>query len=66
MQLHLNGSLQQFENIQNVLDLIQQLHLENKKMAVELNQAIVPKSLYAQTLLKEGDVVEIVVAVGGG
>ncbi|MHC2997632.1 thiamine biosynthesis protein ThiS [Tepidiphilus sp. HLB4] len=37
-----------------------------KRVAVERNGEIVPRSLHAQTTLAEGDVLEIVVAVGGG
>jgi len=37
-----------------------------KRVAVELNSDILPKSQYADTLLKDGDVIEVVSFVGGG
>lgn len=37
-----------------------------KRIAVELNEEIVPKSQYEQTVLKDGDTVEVVSFVGGG
>lgn len=49
-----------------VADLLQVRGLAGKRVAVERNGAIVPRSLHAQTALEEGDVLEIVVAVGGG
>lgn len=40
--------------------------LEGKKVAVERNGEIVPRSVHGSTLLADGDQLEIVVAVGGG
>lgn len=65
MQLILNGESRSF-NINTVSDLLQELGYVGKRIAVELNGEIVPKSLHAETILKEGDQLEIVVAVGGG
>ncbi|MCD6042082.1 MAG: thiamine-biosynthesis protein ThiS, partial [Burkholderiales bacterium] len=42
------------------------LNLSGKKVAVERNGEIVPRSAHASTLLADGDRLEIVVAVGGG
>ncbi len=42
------------------------MHLEGKRIAVERNGEIVPKSRYAETMLVDGDTLEIVGAVGGG
>ena len=47
-------------------DLVRDLEFEGKRIAVEMNGEIVPKSRYAATLLADGDQVEIVGAVGGG
>jgi sulfur carrier protein len=49
-----------------IADLVRQLGLEGKRVAVERNGDIVPKSRYAQTRIAEGDRIEIVGAVGGG
>ncbi len=46
--------------------LIEHLQLAGRRVAVELNFEIVPRSMYEATLLKEGDAVEIVHAIGGG
>lgn len=50
----------------SVADLIRAMQLEGKRIAVERNGAIVPKSSYAETTLADGDTLEIVGAVGGG
>jgi len=47
-------------------DLVRELDIEGKRIAVEKNGEIVPKSRYAATSLATGDRIEIVGAVGGG
>jgi len=49
-----------------ILELVQELDLDPRKVAVERNRAIVPRSLHATTALAEGDRIELVVFVGGG
>jgi sulfur carrier protein len=49
-----------------VADLIRDLAFEGKRIAVEKNGEIVPRSRYAEVGLAEGDCIEIVGAVGGG
>jgi sulfur carrier protein len=49
-----------------VLDLVRELGLEGKRIAVERNGDIVARSRYADTALAAGDRVEVVGAVGGG
>ena len=61
-----NGAAQRFDAPLNVVTLLQQLSMAGKKVAVERNGEIVPKSAHAQTLIADGDQLEIVVAVGGG
>jgi sulfur carrier protein len=46
--------------------LLETLNLTGKRLAVERNGEIVPRSQFADTLLADGDKLEIVVAVGGG
>lgn len=66
MQIQVNGdSLQVNEGI-SLSDLINQLELGEKRIAIELNLEIVPRSQHAETLLAEADRVEIVHAIGGG
>jgi sulfur carrier protein len=50
----------------DIATLIRALGLEGKRIAVERNGEIVPKSRYADTLVLAGDTLEIVAAVGGG
>lgn len=50
-------------NVQGLLDL---LGLKPRFLAVELNRQVVPRSDHCQTLLSEGDRIEIVTLVGGG
>ena len=49
-----------------IADLVTQLSLSGRRLAVEVNRDIVPKSQHAQFRLQDGDVVEIVHAIGGG
>ena len=67
MQLTVNGTLRSFDRpVGTVADLVRELCLEGKRIAVERNGTIVPRSRYAETSLAPGDKLEIVGAVGGG
>jgi sulfur carrier protein len=67
MQLTVNGTPRTFDPaVRTVAELVRALALEGKRIAVEKNGAIVPKSRYAETPLADGDTLEIVGAVGGG
>ena len=66
MNITLNGQSKTLANTDTVGSLIIELGYENKRIAVELNGDIVPKSQHASTPIKEGDTLEIVGAVGGG
>ncbi|HEX2648597.1 MAG TPA: sulfur carrier protein ThiS [Burkholderiales bacterium] len=66
IQIIVNGSGQSHPGPLTVRDLVQQMALGGKKIAVERNGEIVPKAAHAATLLADGDRLEIVVAVGGG
>jgi len=66
IQLSVNGQARQLEPGANLERLLQALELAGKKVAVEKNGEIVPRSRYADTALADGDSLEIVVAVGGG
>jgi sulfur carrier protein len=61
-----NGAAQRFEQPLPVSALIEKISLAGKKIAVEKNGEIVPRGLHRQTLVENGDRLEIVVAVGGG
>ena len=66
IQVILNGQPESLQPDLSVLALLEARGLAGKRLAVERNGEIVPRSLHAQTTLAEGDVLEIVVAVGGG
>ncbi|KAF0821130.1 MULTISPECIES: sulfur carrier protein ThiS [unclassified Cytobacillus] len=54
------------KSVQSVSLLLEHFHLEKKVVIVELNQHILDKSAYAETVLSDGDRIEIVHFVGGG
>ena len=62
----INGSAQTFEPSLSLTELVQQMKLADKRIAIERNGEIVPRSQFAQQMLADGDRLEIVVAVGGG
>ena len=67
MEVTVNGSARSVEGSSaDVASLIRLLGLEGKRIAVERNGEIVPKSRYAETRIVAGDKLEIVAAVGGG
>ncbi len=66
MQITVNGETVEVVEGASLTALIEQLGLNPKKVAVERNLEIAPKSLYAEIALAEGDRIEIVQFVGGG
>ena len=66
MRIQLNGESFELPDGQTVADLISSLDLAGRRVAVELNLDIVPRSQHAATALCEGDRVEVVHAIGGG
>jgi len=65
MQLTVNGEKSDF-SVTRVDELLAALGLAGQAVAVELNEAVVPKKLHAETALNDGDVLELVTLVGGG
>lgn len=66
IQVTVNGSAHRFDQPLELAALLARLELSGKKIAVEKNGEIVPKSAHGSTLLQDGDRLEIVAAVGGG
>jgi len=64
--LTINGQSKSFPGPLNVARLIESLELGGKRIALERNGEIVPRSQFDQVALADGDALEIVVAVGGG
>ena len=65
MRIEVNGEHREMES-GSILDLVETLGLNPKKVAVERNLEIVPRSLHGETALADGDRIEIVQLVGGG
>jgi thiamine biosynthesis protein ThiS len=66
MNLTVNGETRAFSDVADVAALVSALGLDTRKVAVERNLEIVPRSAYAKTSLADGDRIEIVQFVGGG
>jgi len=66
LDLKINGENRQFPAPLTVTGLIDLLGYTGKRIAIERNGEIVPKSRHGETVLTSGDQLEIVVAVGGG
>ncbi|NEX64262.1 sulfur carrier protein ThiS [Noviherbaspirillum galbum] len=66
MDIELNGAPHAVAENQNVQDLIASLDLANKSLAVAINREIVPRARWNERVLRLGDKVDIVKAIGGG
>ena len=66
MNLTINGEPRTFDGVADVAALVALLGLDGRKVAVERNLEIVPRSAYGRTALAEGDRIEIVHFIGGG
>ena len=66
MRITLNGETHEVKDGLSVLALVLTLELDPKRVAVERNMEIVPKSVHGDTILVDGDALEIVEFVGGG
>lgn len=66
MKLTINGEERMLADVADVAALVRTLGLDPRKVAVERNLEIVPRSTYARALLNDGDRLEIVQFVGGG
>jgi len=66
MNLTINGEPRTFDGVADVAALVAVLGLDGRKVAVERNLEIVPRSAYGRTALAEGDRIEIVHFIGGG
>jgi len=62
----INGEARRFDGALSVAQLLDELKLTGKRVALERNGEIVPRSRFPEQTLADGDRLEIVVAVGGG
>lgn len=66
MTVTLNGDQRECQNGSTIADLVQELGLTKKRIAVEVNRDIIPRDEYTSCGLQAGDEIEIVHFVGGG
>ena len=66
MQIHLNGTIREVADGATLATLVEQLELRQRRVAIEVNEELVPRTQHAARRLTAGDRVEIVHAIGGG
>lgn len=66
MEILLNGTSRRVPTGLSLAGLVAELDLANRRVAVEINEEVVPRSRYSSRVLADGDRVEVIAAVGGG
>jgi len=66
MKIHLNGEEKEIADGLSIAQLLEELQIRSGRVVVELNRDIVSREAHGSTLLKGGDVLEVVHFVGGG
>jgi sulfur carrier protein len=66
IKIKLNGKVKSISNNQSLSDLVKNLKIPMKKVAIELNQKIIDKKNTSKIILKKDDKIEIVHFIGGG
>ena len=66
MQLQINGEAREVADELKLSELVSELSLAPERVAIELNQKVVRRNHWAETMLADGDRIEIVHFVGGG
>lgn len=66
MQIIVNGSPTEIPDGLDMAGLVEQLELAGRRIAIEVNEELVPRSRFGEHRLAAGDRVEIIHAVGGG
>jgi len=66
IEIQVNGDLRTVSSGSTLTALVALMGLEGRRIAIEHNQEIVPRSQHADTAVHAGDVIEIVQAIGGG
>ncbi len=66
MKIVINGESKTVSEKLTIQQLIQELGIAQQKLALEVNQEIVPRSTFSEYVLQPGDIVEIIHAIGGG
>ncbi len=66
MNILLNNNKEEISDGITIDQLIKVKNVNNKYFAVEINEQVIPKSNYHKHIIKDGDVIEIITAIGGG
>lgn len=66
MKITINGEPRELTGNLTLADLVESLELTGQRIAVEVNEELVPRSTFTQHPIREGDQIEIVHAIGGG
>lgn len=66
MNIQINGTTQKFDDNLTAAQLVEKLGMQGRRIAMEVNQEILPRSSYEDYQFKEDDKIEIIHAVGGG
>lgn len=66
IEINLNGETRHVPSELTAQGLVDMLNLQGRRLAMEVNQEIVPRSRFSDYRLRQGDTVELVFAIGGG
>lgn len=66
MRIKINGNYTETKSGINILELLEELNINPKKVVVEVNLNIIPRENYENRIVVDGDMIEIVQFVGGG
>ena len=66
MRITVNGQLESLKGRLSVADFLAVRQIEPVRVAVEINEDLVPRKTFSETLIRDGDRIEIVTFVGGG
>jgi sulfur carrier protein len=66
ISIFINGASRSISKSSNLAELLTEMQLTGKRIAIERNGEIVPRGQFTEQTLNDGDQLEIVVAVGGG
>lgn len=66
ISLTVNGKPQTFENVSNVIELLDALNIQRDQVAVMVNGDVIRRADHPTTILHDGDSVEVITIVGGG
>ena len=66
MNITINGATHECPSNSNITQLLERLEMQNKRIALEINNEVIPKNEYKAYTLNDGDCIEIIQAIGGG